>query len=45
MRVNSDPYEILLGGFGFVEHVSGFVIIKKQVDINTDETVKEKLNF
>ena len=33
------------GGCVFIDHTSGYVSIKHQVDINATETVKEKLIF
>ena len=41
----SDPYDMLSGGCVFIDHASGYVIIKHQVAINSTETVKEKLTF
>ena len=39
-RVKSDPYEIFLGGCIFFDHVSGFMSIKYQLNINSTETSK-----
>ena len=36
---------MLSGGFIFIDHASGYVSIKYQVDINATETTKAKLNF
>ena len=33
------------GGCVFIDHASGYVSIKHQVDINATETVKSKLTF
>ena len=41
----SYPSGMLSGRCVFIDHVSGYVIIKHQVDINAAETVKEKLTF
>ena len=41
----SYPYEMISGGYVFIEHASGYVIIKHQVAINDTETVKEKTTF
>ena len=32
-------------GCVFIDHISGYMIIKHQVDINATETVKNKLTF
>ena len=42
---NSDPSDMFSGGCVFIEHASGYVIIKHQVVINATKTVKEKLTF
>ena len=42
---NSDPCDIFSGGCVFIDHSSGYVSIKHQVDINATETVKSKLIF
>ena len=36
---------MFLGGCIFIDHVSGYVSIKTQVDINSTETVKAKLTL
>ena len=36
---------MLSGGFVLVEYSSGFISTKHQIDINSSETVKEKLTF
>ena len=41
----SDHSEMFSGGCVFIDHASGYVSIKHQVDINVTETVKEKLTF
>ena len=41
----SDKSDMFSGGCVFIDHASGYVIIKHQVAINTTETVKAKLNF
>ena len=41
----SDQSDMFSGGFFFIDHTSGYVIIKHQVAINATETVKEKLTF
>ena len=40
-----DPSAMFSGGCVSIEHSSGYVIIKHQVDINSTETFKEKLTF
>ena len=44
-KVKSDPYDMFSGGFVFIDHTIGYVIIKHQVDIKSTETVKAKLAF
>ena len=41
----SDPSDMFSVGCVFIEHASGYVSIKYQVDINATETVKAKLTF
>ena len=41
----SDQSDMFSGGCVFIDHVSGYVSIKHQVDINATETVKAKLTF
>ena len=41
----SDPSDMFSGGCVFIDHASGYVIIKHQVAINATETVKAKLTF
>ena len=41
----SNPSDIFSGGCVFIDHVSGYVRTKNQVDINSTETVKAKLAF
>ena len=41
----SDPSDMLSGGCVFIDHVSGYVRIKHQVDINATETFKDQLTF
>ena len=41
----SDKSDMFSGGFFFVDHASGYVSLKHQVDINATETVKAKLTF
>ena len=41
----SDQYDMLSGGCVFIDHASGYVSIKQQVDIHSTETVKAKLTF
>ena len=41
----SDQCEMFSGGCVFIDHASGYVSIKHQVNINATETVKEKLTF
>ena len=41
----SYPYDMFSEGCVFIDHVSGYVIIKHQVAINSTETVKAKLTF
>ena len=40
-----DQSDIFSGGCVFIDHVSGCMSIKHQVDINATETVKAKLTF
>ena len=44
-KMKSDPYNMLSGGCVFIDHDSGYVSIKNQVDINATETFKEKITF
>ena len=41
----SDPYGTFQGGCVFIEHGSGYMITKQQVDIKDTEIVKAKLTF
>ena len=41
----SDQSDMFSGGCVFIDHASGYVIIKHQVDINATENFKEKLTF
>ena len=41
----SDQSDMFSGGCVFIDHTSGYVSTKHQVDINTTETVKAKLTF
>ena len=41
----SDQSDMFSGGYVFIDHASGYVIIKHQVSINTTESVKAKLIF
>ena len=41
----SDPYDMFSGGCVFIDHASGYVIIKQQVAIKATETVKAKITF
>ena len=41
----SDQYEMFSGGCVFLDHASGYVRIKHQVNINDNETVKAKLTY
>ena len=41
----SDQSDMFSGGCVFIDHASGYVSIKHQVDINATETVKSKLTF
>ena len=41
----SDQSDMFSGGCVFIDHASGYVIIKHQVAINATETVKEKLTL
>ena len=41
----SDPYDMLSRGCVFIDHASGHVSINHQVDINANETIKEKLTL
>ena len=45
IKGKSDQSDMLSGGCVFIDHASGYVIIKHQVAINATETVKEKLTF
>ena len=38
-------YDMLSGECGFIDHASGYLSIKHQVVINSNETFKEKLTF
>ena len=42
---NPDQSDMFSGGCVFIDHASGYVSIKHQVDINSTETVKAKLTF
>ena len=44
-RRKLDPSEILSGECVFFDHVSGFISIKHQGNINFTKTVKDKLTF
>ena len=37
--------DMFSGGFVFIDHASGYLSIKHQVDINATENVKAKLTF
>ena len=41
----SDQYGMFSGGFVFIYHASGYVVIKHQVAINATETIKVKPTF
>ena len=41
----SDPYDVLSGGCVFIDHTSGYMSTKHQVEINSTENVKAKLTF
>ena len=41
----SNPSDMFSGGCVFIDHASGYVSIKHQVDINATETVKAKITF
>ena len=41
----SDQSDMFSGGCVFIDHASGYVIIKHQVAINATENVKAKLTF
>ena len=41
----SDQSDMFSGGCVFIDHASGYVSIKHQVDISATETVKAKLTF
>ena len=41
----SDPSDMFSGGCVFIDHASGYVIIKHQVDTNATRTFKEKITF
>ena len=41
----SDQSDMFSGGCVFIDHASGYVSIKHQVNIKTTETVKAKLTF
>ena len=41
----SDQSDMFSGRCVFIDHASGYVSIKHQVNINTTETVKVKLTF
>ena len=41
----SYPSAMLSGGFVFIDHYSGYVSIKNQLDINSTGTVKANLTF
>ena len=40
-----DPSDMFSGGCVSIDHISGYVIINHQVDMNAAETVKAKLTF
>ena len=42
---NSGPSDMFSGGYVYIGHSNGYVIIKHQVSINATENVKEKLIF
>ena len=44
-KVKLDPYEMFSGGYFFIDHISGYVSIKHQVDIKTTETAKSRLTL
>ena len=44
-KVKSYSSKMFSGGCVFIGHVSGYVIIKHQFDINATENAKEKLTF
>ena len=41
----SDQSEIFSGVCVFIDHASGYVCVKHQVDINSTETIESKLTF
>ena len=41
----SDPSDMFSGGCVFIDHASGYMSIKKQMDKKSTETVKVKLTF
>ena len=41
----SDPSDILSGGCVLIDHASGYMCIKHQVDIKSTENCKAKLTF
>ena len=45
IKGKSDPSDMLSGGCVFINHASGYVIIKHQVAINATETVKAKITL
>ena len=44
-KVKSYPFEIFSGRYIFIDHVSDYMSIKKQVAINATRTVKGKNTF
>ena len=45
MRIKSAPYEMFSCVCAFVDHASGFMIIKYQLYINSTESFKAKIIF
>ena len=45
IKGKSDQSDMLSGGYIFIDHVSGYVIINYQVAINATNNVKAKLTF
>ena len=41
----SDEADMFSGGCVFIDHPSGYVSIKHQLDLNATETIKAKLTF
>ena len=44
-NIKSDTSEIFSSRCVFIDHASGYIIIKHQVDISAIENVKDKLTF